>query len=95
MTTNSQEETVNVASEVEYVMRCMLPSSASFHSSPSGDTAYDDAYRKAIFENLPVGFEVAWKTQNQWPIDKNGLTWVKMYRSSDEDKMRWWVVTAT
>lgn len=69
----------NPKSQIEYVMRCKLPSSGGFHSGPSGDTEYEEAYRKAIFENKPEGFEVAWPTQNLWPVDKDGMTWVKLY----------------
>ncbi len=70
------------AAEVEYVMRSLLPKAGSFHSGPSGDTAYDEAYRQSIFENLPPGFEVAWKSRGHWPVDKDGVTWVKIYRST-------------
>lgn len=87
----AQVQNIVNASEVEYVMRCLLPNSGSFHSGPSGDTAYDEAYRQAISENLPPGFEVAWRTKGQWPVDKDGLTWVKIYRSTDEDKQRYWI----
>jgi hypothetical protein len=64
---------------VEYVMLVKLPSSGAFHCSPSGDTEYETACQKAIFENLPQGFEIAWATEPTWPKDKDGLTWVKLY----------------
>jgi hypothetical protein len=76
--------------EVEYVMRCKLPSSAGFHSGPSGDTEYEEAYRKAIFASLPQGFEIAWKTKETWPKDRDGVTWVKLYCTNREDAMNTW-----
>lgn len=76
--------------EVEYVMRVKLPSSSSYHSGPSGDTEYDEAYNRAIREAKPVGFEVSWKTQSTWPKDKDGVTWVKLYCSNESDAIDYW-----
>jgi hypothetical protein len=76
--------------EVEYIMRCKLPSSGGFHSSPSGDTEYAEAYQQAVLANLPTGFEVAWKTKETWPKDKDGLTWVKLYCTNRDDAMNTW-----
>lgn len=76
--------------DVEYVMRCKLPNSGGFASCPSGDTEYEEAYRRAILSNLPPGFGVAWKTEATWPIDRDGLTWVKLYCTNHEDAMNRW-----
>lgn len=65
--------------EIEYVVRVRLPSSSEFHSSPSGDTEYETQYNAAIFAAKPDGFEVAWSSRSYWPIDKDGMTWVKLY----------------
>ena len=73
--------------EIEYVMRCKLPSPSGFSPGPSGDTEYETAYNEAILENLPQGFEIAWRTKISWPVDRHGMTWVKLYRSSDQDKL--------
>ena len=64
---------------VEYVVRVKLPSSAGYHSGPSGDTEYEDDYNKAIFAAKPEGFEVAWPSKDTWPKDKDGMTWVRLY----------------
>jgi hypothetical protein len=79
-----------MSEQVEYVMRVLLPSSASFHCSPSGDTDYQKAYDAAILDNLPLGFEVAWNTRDTWPKDRDGLTWVKLYCTNREDAMEKW-----
>ena len=70
--------------QIEYVMRCKLPSSGGFHSGPSGDAEYEEAYRKVIFSNKPDGFEVAWNTQRTWPKDQDGMTWVKLYCTDEK-----------
>lgn len=69
----------NMEPEVEYVVRVKLPSSSSYHSSPSGDTEYERAYNDAIFAAKPEGFEVAWSSKSYWPVDRDGMTWVKLY----------------
>ena len=48
---------------IEFVVRVKLPSSAGFNSGPSGDTEYESAYQKAIFDIKPDGFEVAWASR--------------------------------
>jgi len=70
---------MNQTAQIEYVVRVKLPSSGSFHSSPSGDTEYETAYNAAIFAAKPEGFEVAWSSRATWPVDRDGLTWVKLY----------------
>jgi hypothetical protein len=61
------------------MIRVKLPSAASFHCSPSGDTEYEDAYRKAIFEKIPEDFEVIWPLLNQkTPTDSEGFTWIRI-----------------
>lgn len=77
-----------------YVMRVKLPSSSGFASCPSGDTDYDEAYRNAILENLPDGFEVAWTTRALWPVDRDGLTWVKLYCRDEGAGMKYWMAEA-
>lgn len=72
-------EVASTKPEVEYVIRVKLPSSGSYHSSPSGDTEYEQAYNAAIFAIKPQGFEVAWASRDTWPVDRDGLTWVKLY----------------
>jgi len=77
--------------EVEYLMRCKLPSSASFHASPSGDTEYEIAYRDAIFKNKPQGFEVSWVSSSTWPVDKDGFTWVKLYCTDGSKALEYYI----
>lgn len=55
-----------------------------------GDTEYDAAYSNAILEKLPVGFEVAWVTRSTWPIDRDGLTWVKIYCTDPHNVLALW-----
>ena len=76
--------------EVEYIMRIKLPSSGGYASCPSGDTEYAEDYQRAILANLPQGFEVAWKTKETWPKDRDGLTWVKLYCTNRDDAMNTW-----
>ena len=64
---------------LEFMIRVKLPSAASFHASPSGDTEYEDAFRKAIVENMPEDFEVIWPLMNRkTPTDSEGFTWVRL-----------------
>jgi len=70
---------MNQNAEIEYVVRVKLPSSSGYHSSPSGDTEYETAYNAAIFAAKPEGFEVSWASRSTWPVDKDGMTWVKLY----------------
>lgn len=73
---------VDSMNDYEIVIRVKLPSAVGFHSSPSGDTEYEEAYRKAIFDKKPVGFEVRWPRLNEkWPVDGDGMTWVPLYVS--------------
>jgi hypothetical protein len=59
----------------EFMIRVQLPSASAFHCSPSGDSEFEDAYRKAILEKLPDGFEVIWPLLNrQTPKDSEGFT---------------------
>lgn len=69
----------NQPPQIEYVVRVALPSSSGYHSGPSGDTEYDADYKNAIHAAVPPGFEVAWKSRDTWPKDKDGLTWVRLY----------------
>ncbi len=77
----------------EFMIRVKLPSSAGFHCSPSGDTEYEDAYRKSILDKLPEGFEVIWPLLNQrTPHDSEGFTWIMIRfdgRMSDNPQAHW------
>ena len=77
--------------DVEYLMRCKLPSSCGYHSSPSGDTQYENDYRDAIFANKPEGFEIAWSSRSTWPIDKDGNTWVKLYCTDKQMALQYYI----
>jgi hypothetical protein len=75
--------------EAEFIMRVKLPSSSGYASS--GDTDYDQDYSAAILGALPVGFEVAWKTRGTWPMDRDGLTWVKIYCTDKANALSAWM----
>ncbi len=63
----------------EFMVRVKLPDSSSFHSSPSGDSAYEDAYNKALADAVPAGYEVQQPRRNEkWPRDSEGFTWVRL-----------------
>ena len=64
---------------LEYNVRVKLPTRNMFSNLPGGDVEFEDAYRLAIFEKLPFGFETDWESKDNWPVDKNGLTMVKLY----------------
>lgn len=79
----------------EFMVRVKLPSSSAYHSSPSGDTEYEDAYQKAIFALKPPGFEVIWPRLNQkWPVDSEGYTWVRLYCSDPKEALAYWMKEA-
>lgn len=68
-----------MATTLEFMVRVKLPKSGSYHSSPSGDSEYEDAYNKAIADALPPGFEVCKARLNEkWPIDSEGVTYVPL-----------------
>lgn len=63
----------------EFMIRVQLPSSGAYSGSPSGDTEFEDAYRNAILEKLPEGFEVIWPLLNRkTPQDSEGFTWIRI-----------------
>jgi hypothetical protein len=69
----------------EFMVRVKLPSSSAYHSSPSGDTEYEDAYKKAIADALPPGFEVRWpRMHEKWPVDSEGYTYVRLYATDEK-----------
>jgi len=76
----------------EFMVRVKLPSSSAFHSSPSGDTEYEQAYKKAIFDVKPPGFEVKWPWMNEkWPVDSEGYTWVRLYCTDEKLALNYWM----
>lgn len=84
--------------EIEFMVRVQLPNPNNYHSSPSGDSQFDDDYKKAIFDNKPPGFEVMWPRLNEkWPIDSEGYTYVRLYLSDQtqvgngQDRLIFWV----
>ncbi len=76
----------NENAEVEYVMRAKLP---PWKERPSGGV--DPEYRTAIFENMPTGFEVKWQTREEWPVDKDGLTWVRLYCTDQKRGLEYFI----
>lgn len=63
----------------EFMMRVKLPDSGSYHSSPSGDSDYEEAYNKAIFDVLPPGFEVKYpRLGHKWAVDSEGYSLVTL-----------------
>lgn len=76
--------------QVEYMMRVKLPSNGAYASCPSGDTEYEEAFRNAINDRLPPGFEVSWSTQRTWPVDWDGFTWVRLYCTDKEASLAYW-----
>jgi len=79
----------------EFMVRVKLPSSSAYHSSPSGDTEYEEAYRNAIFAVKPPGFEVSWPRLNEkWPVDSEGYTWVRLYCTDQKVALAYWMKEA-
>jgi len=79
----------------EFMVRVKLPPSSSFHCSPSGDAEYEEAYKKAIFDVKPPGFEVCWPRLNEkWPVDSEGYTWVRLYCTNEKDALAYWMKEA-
>lgn len=79
----------------EFMMRVKLPSSGEYHSRPSGDTAYEEALRRALMEVKPEGFEIIYpKLNEKWPIDSEGFTWVRLYCTNDKDALGYWMKEA-
>jgi hypothetical protein len=76
----------------EFMVRVLLPKSSEFHCSPSGDSEYDDALKKAIFAVKPYGFEVVWpKLNEKWPVDSEGLTWVRLRCADDKEGLAYFM----
>ncbi len=81
-----------MANPVQFMIRVKLPSSSAYHSSPSGDSEYDEAYKKAIFDIKPPGFEVCWPRLNEkWPKDSEGYTFVPLYISDDKTSLHYYI----
>ena len=78
----------------EFMIRVKLPPSSAFHCSPSGDSEYEDAYRKAIADKLPENFEVIWPLFNQrTPQDSEGFTWIRIRfdGTPPQDQASYWL----
>lgn len=77
----------------DFMIRVKLPSSGAYHCSPSGDTEYEEAYRNAIIEKLPEGFEVIRPLLNQkTPQDSEGFTWIRIKfngKMTDNPQAHW------
>lgn len=79
----------------EFMMRVKLPSSSAFHSGPSGDTEYEEAFRGALFKVLPQGFEVTYPRGNEkWPMDSEGYSWVRLRCTDNKIALAHWIETA-
>ncbi len=78
--------------EIIFTMKVKLPNPAAFHSSPSGDTEYENAHRDALFENKPVGFEIKYpRADCDWPKDKEGFTWVPLYLTDNKSSLAYFM----
>ena len=60
----------------EFVIRVRLPHSAAYSPGPSGDTAFDDACKKAIEEAMPPGFVAKKLRLNERVPEIDGLSYV-------------------
>lgn len=85
------DETTNrkdLAPQLMFMVRVKLPNPAGYHSSPSGDTEYEQARSSAIFAVKPVGFEVKWpRGGERWPVDSEGYTFVPLVVSDHRDAL--------
>lgn len=70
------------------MIKVKLPSPSGFHSSPSGDTEYQEAWGKAMAAAMPAGYGYTNPRFNEkWPVDSNGLTWVPIYCLNRDDAL--------
>lgn len=77
-----------ISTQLLFVVKVKLPASCAFHSSPSGDTEYEQAYNSAIFAVKPRGFEVKWpKGAERWPVDSEGFTYVPLVLTDHRDAL--------
>ena len=77
----------------EFMVRVKLPDAAAYHSSPSGDTAYEDAYQTAIAKAMPPGFEVVpLKSNEQYPTDRAGRSCVLIRPVAKDEDMLWFYI---
>jgi hypothetical protein len=76
----------------EFMVRVKLPSSSAYAACPSGDAEYEEAYKKAIFDVKPAGFEVSWPRLNEkWPVDSEGYTWVRLFCADQSSAIAQWI----
>lgn len=76
----------------EYMIRVKLPDSSHYAACPSGDTEYDEAYKKAIFDAKPDGFEVKWPRRNEkWAMDSEGYTLVPLKCTDEKVALARWM----
>lgn len=84
-----RESNAPAAGVLEYFVRVKLPSPGGYHSGPSGDSEFEDAYKGAIFAAKPPGFEVKWpKLMQRWPVDSEGYTFVPLFLSDKPDALQ-------
>ena len=77
---------------VEAMMRVKLPNSAAYYSGPGGDTQYESDYRKALADAKPHGYEINYpRTNEKWPVDSEGFTWVRLYVSDNKIALAYWM----
>jgi hypothetical protein len=73
-------------SHIDYVVRVKLPESSHYHSSPSGDSEFDEAYRKALGSAVPAGFAIKPMRPNEkWAKDSEGRSMVILCRLKESE----------
>lgn len=77
----------------EYCIRVKLPDPAGYSCSPSGDTAFDIAYDKAMMESMPIGFHlVKLRLNERYAIDSAGRSIVLIEPTPDStDTLSWYI----
>lgn len=78
---------------MDIVVRVKLPSSAGYHSSPSGDTEYAEDYSKAMKEAMPPGFQPVDNPTSGRVKDADGFTWIRVrcIEGAGENQLAYWI----
>lgn len=79
----------------EFMVRVKLPSGCDYWASPSGDTAFEEAFDKALAEATPPGFNPVYPRGNEcWPVDSEGFTFVRLQCTDEKSALAYWMAEA-
>jgi len=75
--------------QVQYTMRVKIPEGTCLNILQLRPNYHELCL--TILNEKPSGFEVDWDSKGTWPIDAEGYTWVKLYRTDSKLAIEFWM----